>query len=227
MESRRPPEGARASPPREERKEGKLASRIREAYRRERSQFETRRSGRAIEWQVASRYDGLPARGPESRAVPSVWPKLASDFIRLNLPAAEYIHFCFERAPFGHAPEPFQLLSGSNVAEFRDYQSRVAPGIVEQQLNSDRQLFEQSVVLRQTDYHMTLEEACRSTITDLFLEVSPLFRFCFCHRSKDPGLRRLARLWLSLARRQFWPRATYYVMFWHEWLPDSWRMAVS
>lgn len=202
------------------------AQRVREAYIRCRSAFESARAGRPVSYNVPARYDGrhaalIDGEQPVGRGSKEVWTSLA-EFVRQQGADFEpYVYAQFEGlGPADRPPEPPQLKSQRAL----DRWNLVRPSTSDS-LRLSLTLQTQAAVGSLTRLvRRGLEEldAWLGVLNDPVTDLTPLFRYSMAVSltQRDRRFSKLARYYLPQAQLQYRRNPQAYCEVWQDFLPD-------
>lgn len=201
-----------------------LGQKIRAAYQRERSAFESIKSGKKVCWKIAKHYDGREAKTIEGEVVedkgtPSIWGRLAVWFFHQRLDPDAYICFQFEQLCLGRAPEPPELCSAKLFAAFRCGQGDDAEIIYS--LTYQLSTLLTDIRIYKNINNLSTEDATLQTLYDVLVPLSALFRYCLACSMPGDKFKKLIKFYQEDAVMQFQQHRQAYLQHWATMLPEG------
>jgi hypothetical protein len=207
-----------------------LAASIRLAYVQQRSEYESRRVGSPVVYNIPARYKGkggvvLEGGLQLQKASRPIWESLAEKFLRLKIDPPAYISFIFNQQYLArYAPEPNQLLADKAVALWRrETSTRNEVAAVLRKVQTDTLDVEVFTVKRMNGVDEVT--AIAAVLASSSVALSALFRYCVAKASyaktKRKIFKALAKAWYRGAVLQFMKNKNGYTSYWKELLPES------
>lgn len=204
----------------------RMAGDVRRAYIEERSEWETLRSGVAVQYKPAKRYDGK--RDVETddglvleKGTASIWVKLAQFFIENKIEPRAYIHAQFEEAgKRERPPNPDQLTSANSLFRWKRAKKRKEAEI-KLALQIQATIATKKITILQAYGGKTPEDTSAITLLNIGLELSALFRYCLALSIGGKRFRRIARQFELEACLQFERFRKFYLRHWSKVLPEG------
>jgi len=205
-----------------------LAWRVKVCYTVERSRWESFKAGTKVNYKPPRSYDGVKAvtidgepDGVIESARSSVWHKIVNWCEARKISPVEYVRVCFSGLPMIQmAPEPKQLLGGKYESIWNKLWVQM-PEQLALDLEMQKNVARINIVVNQTVYEETPEDAQLLVITDSSLDLSPLFRHCLAKSIDTKQMRKVARTFQAEAVLQFECYPKLYKRVWREVLPPN------
>ena len=195
-------------------------------YGRERSRWETLKAGEQVSYVFPKRYDGEPPKTIEHQLVlekgtKSEWVRLTKWLQEHGIPAAPFMSLVFDHlmTTEKRAPEPYQLRTKKYLRLWNKYKDR-AEERIRLALVSQNEVAARHTAAWRTAGRSS-EDAWVIVLTNLGLELSPLFRYCVASALGGKRFRRIAARFHADAIMQFERYRKFYLAHWDFLLPKG------
>ena len=203
-----------------------LAERVKRCYIREREKWESRKQGRPVVYKPDPGYYGKGAVMVDNdedavltKAIPSVWHKLALALRAKDIHPETYIQILFSLRTHEdrRVPEPMQLLTPECMEIWERHKDKVAEDIG-MALRIQRRLAEQEF-----DYfksgQVSSEICWERVLSERGIELSALFRYCLAFHLGGKRFTPIATSYEAEAMMQFERHRDLYRQIWGNFLP--------